>query len=1527
MRKQCEIEIIIVTILLLSALMVSPVISGLEEEQPILEISATHSCDICLYDLLASAETPICVNSERQMAPAIYADKIVWTDFRNGNLDVYMYDFSLGIEMQVTADANDQSWPAVYGDKIVYIDNRNGNDDIYMYDLSTGIETPICTNPSIQLSPAIYGDIIVWLDYRNGFYTDVYMYDLSTDSETPICLHSDHYQPSFSGGKYVNIYEDKVVWHDWRNGNADVYMYNLSSGVETQITTNTSNQGFPDIYEDKIVWEDNRNSPSPFDPDTETKDIYMYDLSTGVESAVSMDPESIEKSPAIYGDKIVWCKGWDIYMYDLSSGAETPICTGPGYDVFPDIHGYRIVYESPNPLEPYIKLLFVPLNWADTQEEFNSLVRTQSEFFTNAIPLSACPERISITALNVETQNFATFSCTYPTNCGVGSIKPFVDSLGINTAGYDMIVGLTQASPCSPIAGCSNGVDTVWVTTTYDCVTAHEIGHIYGLVDEYCSIPAGSTDCRCNDGDMGNCSDSGGDGATTGDVNWLDTATGCSPAGAPCCDAIWGDCSVVNYGICCSGNENALGGRCIMSYADAPGPRDYCAHCIAWLSTIAELNCHSPEDPASDQVIVLNMHIYPNDTVKEDKIILRRGKPTNYYQKGEDYNLISTDENGKVIWSQKFNLYFDYMGPVVSGVDYSGIRYAYLPFSYKIPYGQQMYELKLYHEDKVIYTKILNFCNKNGICDSTETYLTCPCDCPLNQRDGICIPNSDGVCDPDCAEGVDPDCGVEEAQKIFFSTEEEFITQGPEPADGNPLISDGDLLCSDCTVFARNLELLAAFQTQLDLGLDAADVIDAEARKPMVAFSTELKDPQRRFTAGDLLATNGAVIPNIALLAMFDITSDDLGLDAVHFIGDKDGIVSFLDYVAEKGRAFWNENPNALPELLQQYDIDIWFSTEGTAPTSDAPLFLDGDLLSARDGNIVAGNVVLLPASVPAGIPSEGVDFGLDAVVADRSGNEETICFSTEILYEGEASFSDGDVLLFGNGVVRTNEDVIQCFKPKSNFLGLDALAIVAVEEEEEEVCRPGIKVNKTAWDMNRQAWSKEISADVQNTVTFMSVIVNNGSCGPLYNIKVTDILSDRLEYANYAQVNSEPREPDEVKDKELTWLFEGPLNPNETITIKYNARVVNCGECENAQKVEAVCEMTGAEVYDEDRAKVIVPCLEVRKPDLVITDLGAVGELQNIYYTLKNQGNAAAGPSWTELRINGEHIMKDSVGSLAPGALINRTFDYTPDCPAGEEVEITVCADIGLQIDESDEDNNCNSDVWTCTALPTKLDIYFADAKESPGSVYHYDTSTEIEETVYTRPSRNIYSFTFHPEIPEKLYYANANEYKIYRTTQLWSGWTPEEVVYTHNTYVRDIAFAFDGNGRLGLYFSEATGAGGNGKIYKLEDSTASLYYEVKLADVGGSWAGDFAFDYKSNLYLSSGNRVPASIYKVEGKNVKEIYKDEKGSISGFTYKDGSLYYANWGSRIYQLDLSTGKRTAIYSNPEHTWLSDVGFG
>lgn len=283
-----------------------------------------------------------------------------------------------------------------------------------------------------------------------------------------------------------------------------------------------------------------------------------------------------------------------------------------------------------------------------------------------------------------------------------------------------------------------------------------------------------------------------------------------------------------------------------------------------------------------------------------------------------------------------------------------------------------------------------------------------------------------------------------ECEELAFSTEEDFLTYGPKPPDGNPIISDGDLLGPDCIVCARNLDLVGIFDVSADLGLDAADVIDVEGY--LVAFSTELNSPNvGQFTAGDLLVTDGNIIPNVALTDPFG-AGYDIGLDALHFVGAMDNILAFLDEAKQMTRDDWLASPGTLAQMLARYEVDIWFSTEETFKIVDVPVFLDGDLLSARDGVIVAGNNDLLPLSVPAGIPNRGVDFGLDAVTGNRAGDEGWIRFSTELLYEDELNFTDGDVLKYGNGVIRTNQSLVLCFEPKADFLGLDALHM-ALEE------------------------------------------------------------------------------------------------------------------------------------------------------------------------------------------------------------------------------------------------------------------------------------------------------------------------------------------------------------------------------------------------------------------------------------------------------------------------------------------------
>jgi len=96
----------------------------------------------------------------------------------------------------------------------------------------TAAETfSICAEPSPHYDPRISENIVVWYDNRNGNY-DIYGFDLSAKNDFPICTDGEKQEDAAISG---NI----IIWVDHREGYYiyDIYGYDLSTETEFLVTS------------------------------------------------------------------------------------------------------------------------------------------------------------------------------------------------------------------------------------------------------------------------------------------------------------------------------------------------------------------------------------------------------------------------------------------------------------------------------------------------------------------------------------------------------------------------------------------------------------------------------------------------------------------------------------------------------------------------------------------------------------------------------------------------------------------------------------------------------------------------------------------------------------------------------------------------------------------------------------------------------------------------------------------------------------------------------------------------------------------------------------------------------------------------------------------------------------------------------------------------------------------------------------------------------------------------------------------
>ena len=163
----------------------------------------------------------------------------------------------------------------------------------------------------------------------------------------------------------------------------------------------------------------------------------------------------------------------------------------------------------------------------------------------------------------------------------------------------------------------------------------------------------------------------------------------------------------------------------------------------------------------------------------------------------------------------------------------------------------------------------------------------------------------------------------------------------------------------------------------------------------------------------------------------------------------------------------------------------------------------------------------------------------------------------------------------------------------------------------------------------------------------------------------------------------------DDIPVENQTTPALGPGWSTGELTFDY---VVSC-PCGETRTIK-VCADNDTVVAESDETNNCVEQSVVPEPDLIIVDKHENwidNNNFNVSYKVKNQGPCPAGLSFAMLYVNGVEKKYQDTPVLGPGDSTDElTFDCVVACPCDGIVNITVCADDGGSIGESDETNNC---------------------------------------------------------------------------------------------------------------------------------------------------------------------------------------------------------------------------------------------
>ncbi len=300
--------------------------------------------------------------AQDQYRPTVSGSQVVWQEDKAGKSRIY--GMKLGSSpVRLTDPSGDDRLPRVDGDMVVF-ERRSApgvlvDSDIWMYRFSTGVASAVSDTADTQYGPDISGDRVVWYEFNPGTGWDIMLKDLSTGGI---------YTLNQPGGRSLSprISKNLVVWTDDRNGQFDIFYYDLSVDSDgdgtpnyrdgdnpwpnpalVRLTSGDTKDEKPDVDNGRIAWRSYQGNQYK---------LYWYDVAApGAHLVRTVRGIGARPSITVSGNRIVYTDvpagadpdfNVDLYTRNLSSGLTTRLTSLSSRQEAPELNGQRLVYQD-----------------------------------------------------------------------------------------------------------------------------------------------------------------------------------------------------------------------------------------------------------------------------------------------------------------------------------------------------------------------------------------------------------------------------------------------------------------------------------------------------------------------------------------------------------------------------------------------------------------------------------------------------------------------------------------------------------------------------------------------------------------------------------------------------------------------------------------------------------------------------------------------------------------------------------------------------------------------------------------------------------------------------------------------------------------------------------------------------------------------------------------------------------------------------------------------------------------------------